>query len=596
MKRSFPPVRHLLTCLLSCLFLISLFSIPVLGKERTADEFKNYVKTKLPNLSEAQISKLVKLVDKDNDGKISNVEFEARFEALNQLSNESTNPKESSDESKENFNKQSLVSSYSPALPKNTNVALLLITSSKVAEHWAPFAAWKTKTGKSTQIVTVEGIRSHYKAKTIQEKIRLCVRDYIEKHKTRWVVLGGDCLPGGKGLVPGGPLTVHRQEPKGIPTDIIYISPTNWDADSDGVYGEWKDDREAITYPDGKIGLGRIPVRTPADIKAFTEKVIAYESRYPSTDFAQQMIYTCTDAPAYPKVRKSWDGYVSKVWKNGEARRYFSQKTPWDKEGKPGSFPLSGENLVELINKKEIGKFHIHGHGLLPIWILEKSVFSKDHVRKLKNDGAYPLITTVSCNTGEFDSAKDPSIVESMIRKEKGGSVAIVAPIRTGKPHFHKRSDFRLMVTEGKLDGTTKTMTQYWSNGLGKSMTTGEALMTAKAELAADAVKSPNYHLCISEINLLGDPTLDMRAKSPKAASFVLPENLKLGEQELKLQTNTPASWVCLWKGDEIYQVGQANSKGEAKFNIDIKTKGKLFISVSGKSLNSVVHTVMVNS
>ena len=71
---------------------------------------------------------------------------------------------------------------------------------------------------------------------------------------------------------------------------------------------------------------------------------------------------------------------------------------------------------------------------------------------------AYPLITTVSCFTGQYDGKEDPSIVESMIRQPKRGSVAVVAPIRTGKPHFHQRSDFRLMVSEGKLDGTTQPM------------------------------------------------------------------------------------------------------------------------------------------
>ena len=80
-----------------------------------------------------------------------------------------------------------------------------------------------------------------------------------------------------------------------------------------------------------------------------------------------------------------------------------------------------------------------------------------------------------------------------------------MAPVRTGKPHFHKRSDFRLMVTEGKLDGTTMTMTRYWANGLGKkALTTGQSLMKAKAAMEQDARQTAGYHLCICELNLLG--------------------------------------------------------------------------------------------
>lgn len=372
------------------------------------------------------------------------------------------------------------------------------------------------------------------------------------------------------------------------------MSKTNWDADGDGIYGEWKDDRKAISYPDGSIGLGRVPVRTAADVTAFTEKVIAYESRYPSTAFARQMIYTCTDSPAYPKVRKSWDGYVSKVWKGGKVGRFFSQETPWDKKGQPGSHDLSAENLIALINGKTTGKLHIHGHGHLPGWVLERSMFTAKHVGRLKNDGAYPLITTVSCNTGEYDSRNDPSIVELMIRKPKGGSVAIVAPVRTGKPHFHKRSDFRLMILEGKLDGTTMTMTRYWSHGLGRGLTTGEAFMKAKADMVNDAKKTAGYHLCICELNLLGDPTLDMRAKSPRTPRLTTPKSIKTGKQSVQIVTDAPGSNVCLWKGKEVYAVRKTNGAGKATFNIAPTSTGIVRATVYGANLNTVTFDIRV--
>lgn len=470
---------------------------------------------------------------------------------------------------------------------------VLLITHKSLAKAWQPFANWKTQLGKATKIITVSTISESYQAKSIQEKIRLCVRDHIDNQGTRWVILGGDALPNGKGLVPGGHTTYHRQEPQGIPTDIVYLSPTNWDADGDGRYGEWQDDAKAITYPDGSVGLGRIPTRTAKDVAAFTDKVIAYESRYPTGKFAGQMTYTCTERGAYPKVLNSWDSYVSKAWPTGKVQRFFAHKTPWDQNG-PGSYPLSSANLVKLFNSKTTGKIHIHGHGLLPKWVLERSMFTAKHVRQLNNDGAYPLITTVSCFTGHYDSAQDPSIVESMIRQPKGGSVAIVAPVRTGKPHFAKRSDFRLMVTEGKLDGTTLTLTRYWKHGLGKQqLSTGEAFMKAKADMAADGKKSPAYHLCLSEINLLGDPTLDMRAEAPKTPTIECPKSIKSGSQRLKIVTSQPGSTVCLWQKGQLYKLEQSDKNGEVQFLINVK-KQDLRVTVSGPSLNTVTKTIEV--
>jgi len=481
---------------------------------------------------------------------------------------------------------------FTTSLKAERPATVLLITASELKESWESFAEWKTKIGKPTTIVTVDEISKKYKAEGIQEKIRLCVRDHIDNHGTKFVLLGGDSLPGGTGLVPGGHTTVHQQEPAGIPTDIVYLSPKNWDADGDGIYGEWEDDQDAIVYPDGSIALGRVPVRTADDVAAFTDKVITYESSYPTGTFAQKMIYTCTDSPAYPKVRRSWDDHVSKAWPETSVQRFFNTESPWDEEDKPGSYDLSANNLVKLFNQKSVGKLHIHGHGLLPLWVLENSKFTGKDVAKLKNDGAYPLITTVSCNTGEYDSKKDPSIVEAMLRAPKAGSVAIVAPVRTGKPHFHKRSDFRLMVTEGKLDGTTMTMTRYWKNGA--SLSTGHSLMKAKSEMEEDARKTPGYHLCICELNLLGDPTLEMRGSPPKTPSINVVDEIKTGKQTIQIKTNSPDCNIQLWKNEELYISATADKKGIAKIEIEPKKPGDLHVALTGQGMNYVTKTVNV--
>ena len=595
--------------------------------ERTTAEFREYVAEKLSNLTDKQLDSIVAKVDANSDGTISDAEFDKRSAAIQSVlsgknDDDDSNKKPKSDSSDADDSDSDTDSDYSDsddsdsdnsddsdsddsddsdsdnaepvktepviidALTPSTDATVLLITADELAKSWVPFAKWKTQNGKLTKIITVSQIAEEFEADSIQEKIRLCVRKHIDHHETRWVILGGDCLPGGKGRVPGGHNTVHRQESDGIPTDIVYLSPTNWDADEDGVYGEFKDDREAISYPDGSIGLGRIPVRTTADVAAFTDKVISYESKYPTSEFATKMIYTCTEKMAYPKVRKSWDGYLSKAW-DGEMGRFFSHETPWDEEDDPGSHQLSAENLVSLFNQNSTGKMHIHGHGLLPVWVLEKSKFSKKHVGQLENKGAYPLITTVSCFTGQYDSKDDPSIVEQLLRAPEAGSVAIVAPVRTGKAHFAKRSDLRLMITEGKLDGTTMTMTNYWSLGLGEGISTGHAMMKAKQAMAEDAADAAAYHLCICELNLLGDPTLDMRAEAPRNPELQPSvRKLNLGS-EIKVKTDAPGATICLWNQKDIYEVSTADKDGNAKFLVNGDLKG-CKVSASGQNLNSV--------
>ena len=413
-----------------------------------------------------------------------------------------------------------------PDLPEGVEPQVLLITDAGLAEAWKPFAVFKTRLGQPTAILTVQEIAAGYEGQDIQQKIRAAVQDYIQHHGTRYVILGGDSAPGGTGLVPDRD-TLHREmRYRDIPTDLYYLSPADygWDANGNGVYGEWPEDMAAVryTHPSG-AAIGRIPVRTAADVAAYTDKVMDYETHYPAGDFAHGMIYANTVDGSEPKVRRSWDDYVSRVWEQGRVFRFYHTETAWD-DAAAGDYALNTGHWLDVINRRTAGKMHMHGHGLLGFWILEDdgghTMVNQRTVDQLTNENAYLVMTTVSCFTGQYDGKEDPSIAESMLRAPNRGAVAIIAPSREGVPIFHNpREDFRLMVTEGKLDGTTESMTRYWMNGLspredGRYRTLGQAFTAMKGEMAGHAARTAGYHWCQCELNFLGDPTLDMRARA----------------------------------------------------------------------------------
>ena len=480
---------------------------------------------------------------------------------------------------------------------------ILLITSEALAKEWQPFADWKTSLGKATKIISVKKIASAYKGKDIQEKIRLCVLDHAEKSNTKWVILGGDSEVNGKGIVPDRD-TLHtvmgRLKYKDIPSDIYYISDKNWDANNDGIYGDWPNDKENISYSN-KWGttIGRIPVRTAEDIKAYTNKIIAYETKYPESDFAKKIIYTNTVVHSQPKVTRSWDDYLSQKWKDGEKIRFFHTKTPWDKE-QEGDYPLSPENWQKMINEKTGGKMHMHGHGLINGWVLEKHKMAKAFsVDQLTNKNAYLTMTTVSCFTGQFDSKKDPSISESMLRAPEKGAVLIISPAREGVPIFHSPKDFRLMVSEGKLDGTTETMTKFWINGLssqdGRFLTAGEAFYKTKQEMAVHAQKTSGYHWCQAELNLLGDPSIYLRANKPSTPKLNLPKQLEVGgETTIKVKSKTPNSVLCLWQKDSIFEVYKSDAQGNFEITLNTIKTGNLKVTLSGPDINAVSTEITV--
>lgn len=471
---------------------------------------------------------------------------------------------------------------------------VLLITSDELAPAWADFAAWKTALGKPTRIVTVEEIVKGYEGEDTPAKIRACVLEHVAKSGTRWIILGGDSAEDG-GVVPDRDSSHVEMRYGDIPTDIYFLSRKSWDANGDGVYGSWKDDLEAIewTHPDACIG--RIPVRTPEQVRAYTKKVIAYESRYPGQAFATRFIQTCPERGAYPKLGTSLSEIVT-AWKHGTGDQFFANKSPWDGD-RPGDHDLKPKAWVEMINAKSFGKMHMHGHGLPQLWVLERrSKITPETLGELKNEDAYVALTTVSCFTGQYDKGPDPCITEQLLRLPDAGAVLVVAPSREGVPVFHDpRRDFPLMMREGKMDGTTDLLTRFWKHALKDGLSAGEALSAARADLVPDATKSAGYHWCLCELNLLGDPTLDLRSRDPRTPELRAPDALSLGEQSLRIGTGIPEATVCAWKGDEVYEVAACDADGVAEIAINPRTAGTLLVTVSGRNLNVVRKEIPVS-
>ena len=203
---------------------------------------------------------------------------------------------------------------------------VLLITSEELKESWNKFAQWKTKTGKPTKIITVDEIEQHFEGDDIQAKIRQCCLQHIKKQNTEWVILGGDSHGTKGGQVPDRD-THHKEfyKYKNIPTDIYYISKGDWDANDDGIYGQFSEDLDAVDYTHPDASIGRIPVRTAEDVAAYTQKVIKYETEYPKDHFATSMIYTCAEKHANPKLISSKDA-VQEAWSKDETERRRRRK------------------------------------------------------------------------------------------------------------------------------------------------------------------------------------------------------------------------------------------------------------------------------
>ena len=125
-------------------------------------------------------------------------------------------------------------------------------------------------------------------------------------------------------------------------------------------------------------------------------------------------------------------------------------------------------------------------------------------------------------------------------------------------------------------------LTNYWKFGLGDLQTTGHAFANAKQAMAASAVDAAAYHLCVCELNLLGDPTLDMRANVPRAPTMKIKANKGNGSQwKVAVETDAPGSTICVWDQKDGYHVATADKKGNATLTVT-SPEEQLEVSVSG--------------
>lgn len=563
-------------------------------EDSTIEEFKEYVSDRLSNLTDAQIDAIAKQVDSDGDGTISEDEFENRMEAIQAVL--SREAEESDDESpKDEMEKETAEETdddnakektSSPGVEPIGDLAnradVLVITSSDLAEAWNKFAIWKTQTGRPTKIISIDEISENFEGEDIQQKIRQCCLDHIAESGTSFVILGGDSS-GDEGCVPDRDTdhsTCKMLPYDNIPTDVYYISEKNWDANDDGVYGSFEDDMEAIAYTNPKACIGRIPVRTIEDVAAYTDKVIAYESKYPVGRFANRMVYTCPEEHAYPKLDTSAKT-LTENWK-GDIQKFYANATPWDDQNE-GDYDLTPATWAKMINDRDAAKIHMHGHGLLPLWVLEgRSRLTNSTVSTLENKNAYPVITTVSCLTGQFDDDRDPCIAESLIRLPNAGAIAILAPSREGVPFMlNPKKDYRLMMTEGKMDGTTMLYTKFWTCALKDRLTLGEAFKQAKMEMTSDARKDDGFHMIQCELNLLGDPTLDPRPEPPAN----IKGRVRVRKNRI-IAGGFAGTTLCIWDGAGHYQIVTADSGRLTKIDLG-DHKGTYSIAAFGSGFNT---------
>ena len=477
-------------------------------------------------------------------------------------------------------------------------VDYLIITSSSLSSAFQNLANYRaTPIGGDfkTLVITKETISSAYTGDDIQMKIRNCIKDYVQNHGTTYVVLGGDDT-----IVPDRDCYAYNSgtEEKRMPTDLYYSDLTGtWKSSSSSDFGVTG--ANVDMSPD--VIVGRIPVRTAAQLNGYLNKVRTFEAdltksrnsiilggpyawdtytgnNRPSDDvtgdghagFRASNHSTVSDSEMW--LRRLYRDCIKPNWDNAEpaSSRTINLAcdyiTSWD-GSTCGDKPLSGSNLKSWLNN---GYTHLmfSGHGAPQAWGMETSedytttqaaaqsnliafVYTDACLTGAFDDDGYGSAGTITIDYGSWDQytyTAEPCLGEGFIRNTNGGALAYMGCARYGwgEPDDGAASN--------ESDGGPSTVYAYKfykrlyeAAAVAANRTVGEAFAMSKADMISQCSSYGSERWIQFGLNYLGDPAIALYPRS----SLISPKDLAITDVT---QTSFKASWTAV-EGAESYQV-----------------------------------------
>jgi len=308
---------------------------------------------------------------------------------------------------------------------------LIIITPRKFRVGLLALMNHKNKVGVSTKIVTIESIYFKYKARDKQEKIKLFIKDAIEKYNTTYVLLVGGRQGFGKWNLPA---RYSNLEDRGgwnetYVTDLYYadiykwnatsaqVEFDDWDSNGNGIFAEWEWTWNGIywtwpitskdvldLYPD--VYVGRLACRNFVEVITVVTKIINYENKAYNQSWFKDMIVAGGDTVPYG------DGVAEGEYENNYAAVImesigFNVTRLWTSTGTL----ISSKDVINAAGKGA-GFLYFSGHGSPIVWSTHPfentswiDALWVDEMNNLKNRGKLPICVVGGCHNSQFDVA-----------------------------------------------------------------------------------------------------------------------------------------------------------------------------------------------
>lgn len=195
-----------------------------------------------------------------------------------------------------------------------------------------------------------------------------------------------------------------------------WVTPRSNGAQSDHYYRaiDARNYETDINGPD--IGLGRIAVKTDAQLDAVLTKYLRYQQQEQTPDWLKTIAYIATDDASHWGLAEGTHNYVIKNYTQAlEYQSVFPDTQPGGDKLYAVTHQATRQDVVRVMN---LGRSIINysGHGMETGWV--GPIVTQEDVRSLNHPSALPFVISNACLTGHYET--DESFAETWQRHPQG--------------------------------------------------------------------------------------------------------------------------------------------------------------------------------
>lgn len=264
---------------------------------------------------------------------------------------------------------------------------------------------------------------------------------------------------------------------------------------------------------------GRFPADTADELRAMVDKTIAYETGAPPGPWRRKIAFVTGEggfgALIDAALEKQFAALVAEAIPAG-----YEIETAYAKPASPYFYyaPNFNENALRMLNDGPLFFVYV-GHGLRDRLddvrykdFLYPILESKD-VAKVESRGGPPVMVSIACSTGEFDSRLSDCIGERLFKRPRG-PVAFIGGSRITQPYGNALWGRRMI---GQIfHGRGKTLGEAMAGAREAVLGPDDSPLRTQADALAGFMQGPGSlepmrRDVVLHYNLFGDPALAVR-------------------------------------------------------------------------------------